>query len=56
MPTNAGTYDLKGPPNLKTGKWYHAAMTYEGKKITAYLGGKQDHSMDANGKIVVSKG
>ena len=56
MVTSTGTYDLKGITNLKPGKWYHVAMTYDDKKITAYLDGKLDGSMDARGKIVVSKG
>ncbi|MAT75745.1 hypothetical protein CMK14_11445 [Candidatus Poribacteria bacterium] len=56
MVTSTGTYGLKGTTNLKPGKWYHVAMTYDDKKITAYLDGKLDGSMDPGGKIVASKG
>ena len=56
MVASTGTYDLKGTTNLKPGKWYHVAMTYGDKKITAYLDGKLDGSMDASGKIVARKG
>lgn len=55
-----GTVDkqvnMAGNTILKPGKWYHVAMTYDGKKIIAYLDGKVDGSLDANGKIVESRG
>ena len=56
MVASTGTYDLKGITNFKPGKWYYVAMTYDDKKITAYLDGKLDGSMDASGKIIASKG
>lgn len=47
-----GSYKIPAASaGLEYGKWYHTALTYDGKKVTLYLNGKKVSSMNATGEV-----
>jgi hypothetical protein len=52
--TDVKRYQVNGATPLKTDKWYHAALVYDGSEIRVYLNGELDGSLPASGNIKTS--